>query len=61
MIDKNSENDAKFMRLALKEAEKGIGLTSPIQQWVVSSLKKERLLVEDITEKQEVHMRKLKP
>ena len=29
MIDKNSENDAKFMRLALKEAEKGIGLTSP--------------------------------
>ena len=43
MIDKNSENDAKFMRLALKEAEKGIGLTSLIQQWVVSSLKKERL------------------
>ena len=29
MIDKNSENDAKYMRLALKEAEKGIGLTSP--------------------------------
>ena len=61
MIDKNSENDAKYMRLALKEAEKGISLTSPNPTVGCVIVKKERLLVGDITENQEVRMLKSKP
>ncbi len=29
MSDKNTEQDTKFMKSAIKEAEKGIGCTSP--------------------------------